>query len=290
MSADPFDGYYLRTDHGVLPIVAVFIGPRGSGKTTLAAKCIPQMVGNADQIECAGFGSPAIADMLNVPWHQLDATTPAHQEEAAAYFRAIEKRDDQFILVLDDSDAAWPNLTSRYVALAEFVRNNRAYGQGAVLICHGPGDVNKGIIRNAQVTFWACQSEANSIDYVRRYMKADWPLAEYRIRSLPRYTFAVWAPEMQGKAKYAGECWVENGEICFAPRNQESPSAEPPPQSESEPETPAGAETAEGATAASPTSTGRDTAASVTPRSASASSAFTKRGSGTGSASKEPPR
>src|SRR5208337_4197425 len=121
--------------------------------------------------------------------HQLSAVTPAKQEDAADYFRGIEKRDDEFLFVLDDSDAAWPNLQSRYMALVEFIRNNRAYGQGAVLMCHGPGDVNKGIVRNAQITFWACQSEANSVDYVRRYMKMDFPLAEQRIRSLPRHTF-----------------------------------------------------------------------------------------------------
>ena len=272
---DSFLGYYRRTPRGVLPIVVLLIGPRGSGKTTLAAKLIPQMVGDSSQIECAGFGSPSIADQLHVPWHQLNATTAKHQEDSAEYFRGIEKRDDEFLFVLDDSDAAWPNLQSRYMALAEFVRNNRAYGQGAVLMCHGPGDVNKGIVRNAQITFWACQSEANSVDYVRRYMKMDFPLAEQRIRSLPRHTFLIWAPELPGASKYVGECWVENGVIRFCPRSQEATDgttdttdpASPPPGSESDSEPPAGDDSARAAAgSASPTASGRGTAELVTRR------------------------
>lgn len=258
---DSLFGYYRPTAQGVLPVVVVIIGPRGSGKTTLAAKIVPQMVGDSSQIVCAGFGSPAISDALHVPWHQLNATTPKHQETAGGFFRSIEKRDDQFVLVLDDSDAAWPNLQSRYMALAEFIRNNRAYGQGAVLICHGPGDVNKGIIRNAQLTLWACQSEANSIDYVRRYMKADFPLAETRVRSLPRHTFLIWAPELQGKQKYVGECWVEGGRIRFAPRDQTpTDPASPPTPSGNEPTTPGGGDSADTAEPPSPTSGGAGSA------------------------------
>jgi hypothetical protein len=279
---------YKRTPSGVLPIVVVFIGPRWAGKTTLAAKMIPQMVADSSQIEAAGFGSPSIADKLGVPWHQLSAVTQKKQEEAADYFRAVEKRSDEFLFVLDDSDAAWPNLTSRFVALAEFIRNNRSYGQGAVIMCHGPGDVSKSILRNAQLTFWSCQSEANSIDYVRRYMKADFPLAEQRIRSLPAYTFLIWAPELPGKEKYVGECWVKNGVIQFAPRNQQAIESESTDQAEApksfEPDStiPTGDDSAtEAAGNASRTATGRGTAEIVSRHTSTGETASTGRGTRT---------
>lgn len=226
--SDHLLGYYKRNASGILPIVQVIVGPRGRGKSKLAVPLARSMVSDSKQIVCAGFGTPQIANELGVPWHQLDATTPKAAEQAAAFFRSIYKSDGQFVLVLDDSDAAWSE-PARFKALWEFIRNNRALGQGAIIICHSPGDVSKTILKNAQVVWFACQSEPNSIDYIRRYMKADFPNAEMRIRSLEAYTFLVWAPELPGKYKYVGEGWVEDdGRLVIAERwNQNSPPESP---------------------------------------------------------------
>lgn len=226
--SDVLMGYYKRNASGILPIVQVIVGPRGRGKSKLAVPLARSMVSDARQIVCAGFGTPQVANELGRPWHQLDATTPKNAAAAAEFFRTIYKSDNQFVLVLDDSDAAWSE-PARFKALWEFIRNNRALGQGAIIICHSPGDVSKTILKNAQVVWFACQSEPNSIDYIRRYMKPDFPNAEARVRSLPAYTFLAWAPELPGTRKYVGEGWVdESGNIQIAERwNSPSPSPSP---------------------------------------------------------------
>jgi hypothetical protein len=223
VESDVLMGYYRRNPSGVLPIVVVIVGPRGSGKSKIAVPLVRHMVSKAGQIVCAGFGSPQLANDLGVPWHQLRAANARGAEKAAQFFRTVENSEGNFVFVLDDSDAVWRE-PARYIAMYEFIRNNRAFGQGSLIITHSPGATNKNsVLCNAQLILFSCQSEPNAIDYCRRYMKADFPRAEERIRSLPRYRFLVWAPELPGKHKYVGEAWVDSaGRIQLAPRWQNS--------------------------------------------------------------------
>lgn len=246
--------------------VMVF-GSVNAGKTELMARLAVQMVRSVDQIYVVSTVAK-LAKLINsmspdpnVKCHYFD-TPPLNTDIKESLFSSFKGR--RILVVSDEFDSY--SKGSRSVgspALYEINMSGRNFGTSLLLGAHGTSEVAKSLIAQSQVVLFSRTTEPNLLDYARKYMKAEIPDIEMRLRKLPNHVFLVWCPP--STPKFQGYLWVnlQTNEIETASADLTStPDPSETSDAATAPTTPDG--TADTPSAASPSTTDADPASAPT--------------------------
>ena len=179
-----------RTEQGVVTSLFALIGPRDTGKTTMAATLAPQL-SPPERIIAAG-PVPAIAERMGVTWHKISVLD---KSAADTFFRGLEKSDASFFLVLDEADSFLGASAWYSRPLQEWCRDGRNFGQGGLLIGHSVGEVSKSYINNCDVVMFGRSSVPGTRDWLRKYTRGEQYPIEDVVANLGPHQFLVWAPK-----------------------------------------------------------------------------------------------
>lgn len=197
-----------RTESGVTTSLFALVGPRDVGKTTMASVLVPQLAPK-EKIICAG-PVPTLAERIGVPWHKV---SPLDRKGADRFFASLEKSDDSFFLALDEADAFLGAAAFYCKPLQEWVRDNRNFGQGGLLIGHSVGEVAKSYINNCDVIFFFRSSVPGTRDWLRKYAKGDMENIDEVVANLEPHQALVWAPKENPKCVGIAQADPKTNEI-----------------------------------------------------------------------------
>ena len=202
-----------RTASGVATILVAVIGPRESGKTLLSATLAP-MLAPKERIVCAG-PVPTLAEKMGVPWYKVSRLD---KRTAETFFGGVERSDAHFFLVVDEADSLLGAASYYCEPLREWIRDNRNFGQGGLMVGHSVGEVHKSFINSCEVIFWSRQSTPGTRDWLRKYASDDMPDIDEVVANLGKYQFLVWAPNHSpNKCLGIAKLDVESASIRIAP-------------------------------------------------------------------------
>ena len=252
---------------------ALFLGPTGSGKTTMAAAFVTELQWPKELIRCvAPPTKPKLARTVGVTHIGVDIEDRQAQEDVfAAIFNTVTTPYDEgghdIGLIIDDSDFYFSSAGRTYAtsSLQKLVKLGREAGLGQVFIAQGSSAISKDLISNSNTVFFFRTTEPNLLDYAGRYMP-DVPDAQYLIGNLDPYTALIYAPnetpKLRGFAKVEGGViqWKElpeSPEELEEEMNDDEEEPEPPPSGRPSPSTmPERAPTTPDASADSPGASG----------------------------------
>lgn len=197
-----------RTESGVTTSLFALVGPRDVGKTTMAAIMVPQLAPK-ERIICAG-PVPTLAERIGVPWHKVSRLD---RKGADRFFSSLEKSDASFFLALDEADSFLGASAFYCQPLQEWVRDNRNFGQGGLLIGHSVGEVAKSYINNCDVIFFFRSSVPGTRDWLRKYARGDMDNIDEVVANLEPHQALVWAPKENPKCLGIAQADPEKGEI-----------------------------------------------------------------------------
>jgi hypothetical protein len=211
-----------RTEDGVVPSVICLIGPRGSGKTFMAATIVPMLVAKKSQITSAGPVA-ALSIRLGVPHHNI---SPLRPDEANKFFTNELNSREHHILVVDECDSFMSAGGYTSQALTEYARVGRNYGLGLVSISHSTAETAKSLLNHADIQFWFRQSLPGATEYIHKYIDPDMPGSSDAIRNMPERTAFVWLPN--STPKFGGYARVIDGQVViWNPEEESEEQAEP---------------------------------------------------------------
>ncbi len=197
-----------RTDSGVVTSLFAMVGPRDVGKTTMAAILAP-MLAPKERIICAG-PVPTMAERMGVPWHKVSRLDKAGADK---FFSGLERSDASFFLCLDEADSFLGASQFYSQPLQEWVRDNRNFGQGGLLIGHSVGEVAKSFINNCDVVFFFRSSVPGTRDWLRKYARGDMEEIDEVVANLHAHQALVWAPKQDPKCLGIAMADPKAGEI-----------------------------------------------------------------------------
>jgi len=258
-----------RTSQGVCPIVVVYLGRRGTGKTTLM-QATARLFAERDHL-CIVSPIPTLKSrMPDLKWYKISVTNKGGIEKL---FRGwMEDGVHRFVLADEADELTAANAAGTaggFVAQAvyDYINYGREQGLGIALSSRRPANIAKDICANANLVFVANTTDPSALDYYSAWMQDPvHPEVDYRAicRRLKDHYFMAWSPT--GGEKFLGFCTVNTAEMMVRPCSMEEalgvePAPEQPettdaPSAEGTPEATTAATGATDKTSSSPTSIG----------------------------------
>ena len=238
-----------RTESGVPTFLVALVGPRDTGKTTMAGVLVAGPLGVPKERIIAAGPVPTIAERLGVPWYKV---TRLDRKGADQFFSGLEQSDAHFFLALDEADSFLGASQYYCQPLQEWVRDNRNFGQGGLFIGHSIGEVAKSYLNNCDLIFFFRSSVPGTTEWLRKYAKRDIPgddngdLIADIVTNLGPHQALVWAPKATPKCQGIAKANPETNEIQIV--SIEEASVRPGPTTS----TPSESSTAGSADASSP--------------------------------------
>jgi hypothetical protein len=201
-----------RTSEGVCPIVIVFLGRRGTGKTKLMEALAP-LVAPREKLLIV---SPIVTlkrRMPYLPWYEIHVSNKAHIEKL---FRGWLNDGVQRFVLADEADeltaANAAGTAGGFVAqgVYDYINYGREQGLGIALSSRRPSNIAKDITSNANLVFVGPTVDPYALDYYSSWMQDPTdPDRDYRAtcRLLKDHVFMVWSPI--GDQKFLGYVTVD---------------------------------------------------------------------------------
>lgn len=184
------------TESGVPTLLIALVGPRDSGKTTMAAVLVQGPLNVPKPRLIAAGPVPTIAERLGVPWYKVSRLD---RKGADAFFSGLERSDAHFFLALDEADSFLGAAQFYSQPLQEWVRDNRNFGQGGLFIGHSIGEVAKSYLNNCDLIFFARQSTPGTREWLKKYASDEVEDIDEIVANLGKHKFLVWAPNNNPK-------------------------------------------------------------------------------------------
>lgn len=258
-----------RTSEGVCPIVVVYLGRRGVGKT-LAMQASAPLFAPRDKLAIVSPISTLKQRMPDVPWYRIQTSNKAGIEKL---FRGWMNDGKQRFILCDEADeltaANAAGTAGGFVAqgVYDYINYGREQGLGCALSSRRPANIAKDICANANLVFVGPTVDPSALDYYQAWMQdPERPDMDFRriCRQLKDHYFMLWSPV--GGKKFLGFVTVNKNTMEVVPCTMEealgavpaaetkeaesAPSADAPPEAT----TPGTGDTA--GSSPSPTSTG----------------------------------
>ncbi len=199
-----------RTESGVPTFLTAMVGPRDSGKTTMAAVFIQGPLAVPKERIIAAGPVPTIAERLGVPWYKVSRLD---RKGADAFFSGLEHSDAHFFLALDEADSFLGAAQYYSQPLQEWVRDNRNFGQGGLFIGHSIGEVAKSYLNNCDLIFFFRQSTPGTREWLKKYASDEMADIDEVVANLGRHQALVWAPNQTPKCLGIAKANPETNEI-----------------------------------------------------------------------------
>jgi DNA helicase HerA-like ATPase len=182
--------------------IASFFGRKGSGKTTLVKRCMREFrrvvtldtLGEYDGEVCQGF-EPCLVALERAEHRKrfaLSLRCSALDDMLDLLAVCYELRD---ALIVVEETSFYCTASTLPDELAQLVRYGRHRELSQFYVSRRPAEISRDLTAQSDVIVSFAQTEPRDLDYLRA-AGGDTEL----IRSLPKYRFAAWGPDMSKAA------------------------------------------------------------------------------------------
>jgi hypothetical protein len=194
-----------RTDRGVCPVVAVILGRRGTGKTTLMQATAPIYAPRESLVIVSPLNTLPNR-MPDVPWKKVSIFNKPEMEKV---FREFNESGREIFILADEGDELTAGSAAGVAggfqspAVYDTLNYAREAGVGICISSRRPANIAKDMLGNANLVWVANTTDPGALDWYESFMQDPiHPDRDYRsiCRVLPAVdtdgysVFMVWSP------------------------------------------------------------------------------------------------